>query len=47
MCLNDNGRWYGDVYHNVIVAASEDEELYKLWNERLKIPILMAFCYIP
>ena len=36
MCLNDNGRWYGDVYHNAIVAASEDEELYKLWNERLK-----------
>ena len=28
MCLNDNGRWYGDVYHNAIVAASEDEELY-------------------
>ena len=25
-----------DVYHNAIVAASEDEELYKLWNERLK-----------
>ena len=36
MCLNDNGRWYGDVYHNAIVATSEDEELYKLWNERLK-----------
>ena len=65
ICLNDNGRWYGDLalyfaecatdftmsygdidedfyevlgdaYHDAVVAASEDEELYKLWNERLK-----------
>lgn len=26
----------GDAYHDAVVAASEDEELYKLWKERLE-----------
>ena len=26
----------GDAYHDAIVIASENEELYKLWNERLE-----------
>lgn len=65
ICVNDNGKWYGDLalyfaecatdftmsygdidedfydalgdaYHDAIVAASEDEELYKLWKDRLE-----------
>ena len=26
----------GDAYHDVIVIASEDEELYELWKDRLE-----------
>lgn len=26
----------GDAYHDAIVAASEDEELYRLWKGRLE-----------
>lgn len=26
----------GDAYHDAVVAASEDEELYKLWKDRLE-----------
>lgn len=26
----------GDVYHDAVAAASEDEELYKLWKDRLE-----------
>ncbi len=61
ICVNDNGKWYGDLalyfaecatdftlgygdidedfyevlgdaYHEAIVAAGQDEELYKLWK---------------
>ena len=65
ICVNDNGKWYGDLalyfaecatdftmsygdidedfyevlgdaYHDAIVAAGQDEELYKLWKDRLE-----------
>lgn len=26
----------GDAYHDAIVAACQDEELYKLWKDRLE-----------
>ena len=26
----------GDAYHDAIVAAGQDEELYKLWKDRLE-----------
>ena len=32
----------GDAYHDAIVIASEDEELYKLWKDRLE-GVLHAF----
>ena len=32
----------GEAYHDAIVAASEDEELYKLWKDRLE-GVLHAF----
>ena len=64
-CVNDMGRWYGDLalyfaecatdftmsfgdidedfyealgdaYHDAVEAASENEELYKLWKDRLE-----------
>ncbi len=34
-----SGRWYdalGEAYHDAVAAASEDEELYKLWKDRLE-----------
>lgn len=34
-----NQRFYdslGDAYHDAVVAASEDENLYKLWKDRLE-----------
>ena len=66
ICVNDNGKWYGDLalyfaecatdftlgygdidedfyevlgdaYHEAIVAAGQDEELYKLWKDRRSI----------
>ena len=65
ICVNDNGKWYGDLalyfaecatdftldygdiyedfyevlgdaYHDAVVAAGQDEELYKLWKDRLE-----------
>ncbi len=65
VCVNDNGKWYGDLalyfaecatdftmsfgdidedfydilgdaYHDAVVAASNNEELYKLWKDRLE-----------
>lgn len=65
VCVNDNGRWYGDLalyfaecateftmsygdmeedfydalgdaYHDAVVIASEDKDLYKLWENRLE-----------
>ena len=65
VCVNDKGRWYGDLalyfsecatdftmsfgdidedfydilgdaYHDAVVAASDNEELYKLWKDRLE-----------
>ena len=32
----------GEAYHDAVVAASEDEELYKLWKDRLE-GVLHAF----
>lgn len=65
VCVNDNGRWYGelalyfaecateytisygdisenfydalgDAYHDAVVIASDNENLYKLWKNRLE-----------
>lgn len=37
-----NLRLVGEAYRDAIVAASEDEELYKLWKDRLE-GVLHAF----
>ncbi len=40
MCYGDiDEKFYdalGDAYHDAVVAASKDEELYKLWEDRLE-----------
>ena len=37
-----NLRLVGEAYRDAVVAASEDEELYKLWKDRLE-GVLHAF----